>query len=158
MLAGPHPDPVPAVDRHPVATAFVAWNGKLMLHRHPKLGIWLPCGGHVEVGESPDQAALREVLEESGVAAYLVGEPAIEVSEPRQMIPPRGVQIESIAPGHEHIDFIYFARPIEPYDGTFSGSEPGLGWYSQDEVAELPLTEEMLAWAQLVFSELIPTP
>jgi len=30
---------------------FVVWRDRVLLHRHPKLGLWLPCGGHVEPGE-----------------------------------------------------------------------------------------------------------
>jgi 8-oxo-dGTP pyrophosphatase MutT (NUDIX family) len=127
-----------------------------LLHRHPKLDMWLPCGGHVEPGESPEQAAIREVLEESGVPVEIVGERAIDVSEPRQLVRPRGVQLELIAPGHEHIDFVYFARPVEPYSGAISGSEPGIGWYTAEEVVGLPLTEEMRAWTALAFAELSP--
>lgn len=140
--------------RHFAATAFVAWRGRLLLHRHSKLGMWLPCGGHVEAGESPDEAAIREVFEESGVEVELVGERALDVAEPRQLVRPRGVQLELVAPGHEHVDFIYFARPMEPYDGSIAGSEPGMGWYSAEEASSLPLTEEMRAWVRLALAEL----
>jgi 8-oxo-dGTP pyrophosphatase MutT (NUDIX family) len=147
------------MDRHFVATAFVCWRGKLLLHRHPKLGMWLPCGGHVEPGELPDEAAVREVLEEAGIEVELVGERAIDVSDPLQLVRPRGVQLERIAPGHEHVDLIYFARPREPYDGKVTGVEPGLGWYSPEEITALPLTEEMRAWTELALAELVaPAP
>lgn len=145
-----------AVDRQFVATAFVCWRGQLLLHRHTKLSMWLPCGGHLEAGELPEEAAVREVLEESGVAVELVGERAIEVDEPLQLIRPRGVQLERIAPGHEHVDFIYFARPHEPYQGALEGTEPGLGWYSATAIEELPLTDEMRAWTELALRELSP--
>jgi 8-oxo-dGTP pyrophosphatase MutT (NUDIX family) len=148
----------PNQERHLVATAFVCWRGKLLLHRHPKLAMWLPCGGHVEPGESPDEAAIREVHEESGVLVDLVGERALDLDEPRQLVRPRGVQLECIAPGHEHIDFIYFARPREPFDGILTGSEPRLGWYDPGEVDRLPLTEEMRAWTRLAFEELTQPP
>ena len=109
---------------------FVAWRGRLLMHRHRKLGMWLPCGGHVEPHELPDDAAVREVLEESGVRVELVGERALTLTgAPRQLMRPRGVQLETIRAGHEHIDLIYFGRPIEPYDGRLSADEEGLGWY-----------------------------
>lgn len=143
-----------AVDRHFTATAFVAWRGRLMLHRHAKLNMWLPCGGHLDPGETPDEAAVREVLEESGVRVELTGERALEVSEPLQLLRPRGVQLEVIEPGHEHIDLIYYARPLEPYDGSLRPTEPELGWYGPDEIARLPLTEELRAWTSLALAEL----
>jgi ADP-ribose pyrophosphatase YjhB (NUDIX family) len=149
-------EPIQAVDRHFVATAFVCWRRMLLLHRHALLGMWLPCGGHVERGESPEDAAVREVLEESGVQVEIVGERAIDVDDPLQLVRPRGVQLERIAPGHEHIDFVYFARPREPYGGEIGGTEPEIGWYTPKQVAELPLTEEMRAWTALAFAELSP--
>ncbi len=33
------------------------------LVRHPRLGCWLPAGGHVEAGETPAEAAVREASE-----------------------------------------------------------------------------------------------
>lgn len=142
------------LDRHFTATAFVAWRDRLLLHRHAKLGIWLPCGGHLEPGETPDEAAVREVFEESGVRVELMGERALEVAEPHQLVRPRGVQLEYISPGHEHIDLIYFARPLEPYDGMLRPTEPELGWYGPRELAALPLTEELRAWTRLALIEL----
>jgi len=138
-------------------SAFVVWDGKVLLHRHHKLGIWLPPGGHVEPNETPDDAAVREVLEEAGVAVELIGERAIDAPGPLQLIRPRGVQLESIAPGHEHIDLVYLARPLEPYAGElageFAGEAHGLGWYDFDGAEQLGLTPEMTAWVELALRE-----
>lgn len=142
------------VTRDFAATVFVAWRGSLLLHRHRKLGMWLPCGGHVEPHELPDDAAVREVLEESGVAIELVGERALELVAPQQLVRPRGVQVESIRPDHEHIDLIYFGRPLEPYDGRLDSDEEGLGWYSPGALERLDLTDEVRAWTQLALAEL----
>lgn len=54
------------------AAGMVIHQGKVLLVRHRKLGFWLCPGGHMEVGEMPHQAALREVLEESGVKATIL--------------------------------------------------------------------------------------
>lgn len=136
------------------ATAFVVWQGKVMLHRHRSLGLWLPCGGHVEPNELPDDAAVREVFEEAGVAITLVGERALQQGTPRQLLRPRGVQLETIRPHHEHIDLIYLGRPVEPYDGAFAGSEQGMGWYAPAELRRLDLTAEVRAWTALALREL----
>ena len=47
--------------RHFTVAVFVVWEGKVLLHFHRKLGMWLPPGGHIEEGELPDEAAVREV-------------------------------------------------------------------------------------------------
>ena len=147
--------PSTAVDRDWCATAFVIWNGALLLHHHAKLQRWLPPGGHVEPGELPDDAAVREVLEETGVDVELVGETAIDAPGPHQLIRPRGIQLEAIHPGHEHIDLIYFARPIEPYDGDLprGDDDPSLGWYDEAALVRLDLSDEMRAWCALALAE-----
>lgn len=125
-----------------------------MLHRHRKLGLWLPPGGHVEPDEIPDEAAVREVLEETGVAIELLGERALDIDEPRQLVRPRGVQLERIAPDHDHIDLIYFGRPSPPYAGGVLDTDPTLGWYGPEDIAELPLTREVAAWCRLALDEI----
>jgi 8-oxo-dGTP pyrophosphatase MutT (NUDIX family) len=41
----------------------------LLLGDHRKSGLWLPPGGHVEDGEDPREAVIREAREELGIAA-----------------------------------------------------------------------------------------
>ncbi|MFI5680140.1 NUDIX domain-containing protein [Streptomyces cellulosae] len=43
--------------------------GQLLLVAHRKAGLWLPTGGHVEPGESPWVAVVRECREELGIEA-----------------------------------------------------------------------------------------
>lgn len=143
-----------ALTRDFTATTFVVWNAQVMLHRHKRLGLWFPCGGHIDPNELPDEAAVREVLEESGVEVVLVGERALPVTQPRQLVRPRGVQLETIAPGHEHIDLIYFARPQPNYCGALSADDPTLGWYSRAQLEALDLTEEIGHWTALALLEL----
>lgn len=134
-------------------SVLVVWRSQVLLHKHRKLGLWLPPGGHVEPHELPDDAAVREVLEETGVAVRLIGEAAIEAPGPRQLVRPRGIQLESISPGHEHIDLVYLGRPQEPYQGELSGAEEGLGWYGAGAALGLGLTPEMSAWVELALRE-----
>src|SRR5215213_8221686 len=96
--------------RHFTVAVFVAWEGKVLLHYHRKLGMWLPPGGHIERDELPDDAAVREVFEETGLRVELVGEKREDVSDPVQLHRPAGVQLENIGPGHQQKDLIYLAR------------------------------------------------
>ncbi|MGR6975196.1 NUDIX hydrolase [Streptomyces cynarae] len=43
--------------------------GQLLLVAHRKAGLWLPAGGHVEPGEDPWAAVVRECREELGIEA-----------------------------------------------------------------------------------------
>ena len=60
--------------REPVGTIYVLNPNtkEFLLMFHRKLGGWLAPGGHVESGENPAQAALREAKEELGVDLDLV--------------------------------------------------------------------------------------
>lgn len=146
--------PNPVLTRDLAVSVFVVWRSQVLLHRHRKLELLLPPGGHVEQGELPDEAAVREVLEEAGVAVELVGPPPFQAPGPRQLTRPRGVQLESIGPGHEHIDLVYLGRPLEPYDGRLSGDEPSFRWYDGAAAQTLDLTPEMAAWVELALTEL----
>ena len=42
---------------------FVVHDEKILLIHHRKLDKWLPLGGHIELDEDPEQAALREARE-----------------------------------------------------------------------------------------------
>lgn len=45
---------------------FVLRDRKALLVHHRNLNQWLPLGGHIELDEEPEQAALREAREEIG--------------------------------------------------------------------------------------------
>lgn len=91
---------------------FVVHEGRVLLIHHRKLGKWLPLGGHIELDEDPEQAALREAKEESGLEVELLGDrPPTTEPGTRALIAPRFLDIHRINPTHEHIGMIYWARP-----------------------------------------------
>jgi 8-oxo-dGTP pyrophosphatase MutT (NUDIX family) len=91
---------------------FVVHAGKILLIHHRKLDKWLPLGGHIELDEDPEQAALREAKEESGLDVELLGErPPTTSPGTRALIAPRFLDIHRINDTHEHIGMIYWARP-----------------------------------------------
>lgn len=129
------------------ATTFVVQQGKVLLLFHRKLQMWLPPGGHIDPDELPDEAALREALEETGVEIELVGE-----REPAgfayALARPRGVQLETIAPGHEHIDLIYFGRPVGGRTRLNAREAEQVGWFGLDELEGLGVNDEIRYWCR----------
>ncbi len=90
---------------------FAVEAGRVLLVLHRRLGRWLPLGGHIELDEDPEQAALREGKEESGLDLELIGErPPTTGPGTRALIAPRFLDIHRISDTHEHIGMIYFAR------------------------------------------------
>lgn len=147
LYALPPARPLPPSRDFTVAT-FVVHQGRVLLLFHKKLQMWLPPGGHIEPGELPDQAAVREVQEETGLQVELVSAPAFTgVPGPLPLARPEGIQLEDIAPGHQHIDLIYFARPAAGTDPVPNAAEAGaVGWFGPADFDRLGLTAEVRAW------------
>ena len=57
----------------PGVTAVIQDGERFLLARHTDSGLWSFVGGSVEPGEEPADAVVREVTEELGVAAIVVG-------------------------------------------------------------------------------------
>ena len=143
-----------ATGRHFTVAVFVVHRGRVLLHWHRKLGMWLPSGGHIERDELPDDAAVREVREETGVEVELVGERREDIEDPVQLHRPAGVQLEDIGPGHQHIDLIYFARPTGSTDIHEEFSEDRVGWYGPDDWDAMNVNAEVRGWCERALSAL----
>jgi 8-oxo-dGTP diphosphatase len=48
------------------------YQGKILLSRHKKRSTWETQGGHIEKGETPLEAAKRELFEESGAVKFSI--------------------------------------------------------------------------------------
>jgi 8-oxo-dGTP pyrophosphatase MutT (NUDIX family) len=134
------------MERHFTATAFVVHDGQTLLHWHKKLQQWMPPGGHLLPGEDPVTGALREVLEETGLAAEVLPLRAQhDFSYPEQVAAPYTILVEDMeeADGpHQHIDLIYFCRSLEGAALRPPAGVDGLQWVSEEQLARnesLPL-------------------
>jgi 8-oxo-dGTP pyrophosphatase MutT (NUDIX family) len=139
------------ITRDFTVAVFVVHNDHVLLHPHRKLGIWLPPGGHIEPHELPDEAALREVEEESGLIVELVGGYGVEIHDPgapRQLVRPEGIQLEDISPGHQHIDLIYYARPVDASPDELPPLIDDMRWLQEEDFATIDLTDEVATWAR----------
>lgn len=153
-MCGAGPAGPDGVVREWTVATFVVHRGRVLLHFHPKIGLWLPPGGHVEHGELPDEAAVREVLEETGVRCTLVGETGVEVAYPRQLIRPFGVQVEKIRPGVEHIDLVYFAAADDAGATILPhlAERDRVGWHAASGLPALGANDEIQQWVAKVMA------
>jgi ADP-ribose pyrophosphatase YjhB (NUDIX family) len=137
-----HTDAAPTLTRDFTATTFVVHEDRTLLLHHRKLGMWLPPGGHIDPHELPDQAALREVREESGLEVDLLTG-GYMLGHVRVLPQPYCVLLEDISPGHQHIDLIYFARVSS---GTLAHAERearAARWYSWEDLADPEIAEDI---------------
>lgn len=131
-------------------SVFVVRDGRVLLHTHRKYGMWLPPGGHIELDEDPNQAALREVKEECGLAVEFIAPrsaPQFDEKGFVHLIAPFYFNIHEAAPGHRHADFTYFARSAAG-DIVPEHETDGWQWFTAEEIVALP--EEKL-WPSVRF-------
>ena len=127
---------------------FVVRDSKILVIHHRKLGKWLPLGGHIELDEEPEIAALREAKEESGLDVELIGErPPTTEPGTRALIAPRFLDIHRISDTHEHIGMIYFARPKAGALALAAEEHHDIRWVSSGEIDALqPPMSNAVKW------------
>lgn len=108
---------------HVTASAAVVSDRKLLLVKHLIIGKWLVPGGHLEKAEPPDLAAMREVLEETGVQGRLLRQDPIDIDCHRIDANPRKAE-----PGHVHIDICYLMAPEAQTLSIDRGEVEGAAW------------------------------
>ncbi len=127
---------------------FVVRESRVLLVHHRNLGRWLPLGGHIELDEDPEQAAVREAREESGLEVELLGErPPTTEPGTRALIAPRFLDIHRITDTHEHIGLIYWARPVNGQLTLSAGEHHDIRWCSSDDLDQLqPPMSKAVKW------------
>jgi len=112
-----------------IATAALVRDGRVLLvHRNPERRWYPDCwdlaGGHIEPGETPKQAVIRECQEELGV----------------RILDPRPIPMTFTNPGIEMHAFL-----VEHWDGVLVNAAPDehdqLGWFEPADLAHLTLAD-----------------
>lgn len=135
---------------------FVVYDGKVLLIHHRNLNKWLPVGGHVELDEDPETAALREAKEESGLDVELLGErPPTTEPGTRALIAPRYLDIHRITDTHQHIGMMYWARPKHGTLTLSTSEHHDIRWCSAADLDDLqpPMTAAVKWYCRAALSE-----
>jgi ADP-ribose pyrophosphatase YjhB (NUDIX family) len=144
------------------ATVYIIDGNKVLLVLHPKLGKWLPPGGHLEANETPPEGALREAFEETGLKVELIKDEHVWVSRwnAKSFERPWLCLLEEIPahgshPAHQHVDFIYLGRPI---GGTITEEhlkQQEIRWFDLEQVLALKADQEIFVETQQVISKIL---
>ena len=132
------------------AVAIYVVNGdRVLLVKHRALGTWLPLGGHIEEGETPEDAAIRESLEESGLHVELVGErPTIPVVGTTFLCPPTYLDVHEVSPLHRHVGMIYFARSRSADVRLAAEEHDAIRWFSAEDLSSVSVPTAVRFYAQ----------
>lgn len=122
---------------------FIVYKDKILLRMHDKLNIWLSVGGHIELDEDSNQAALREVKEEIGLEVKLYSGNKLYAEDNdkyHELIPPMFLNRHFITDIHEHVTLTYFATTdtdqITPDEIKEVSSE--IKWFTKEELENHP--------------------
>ena len=122
------------------ASGLVICDTKVLLVFHPHIKSWFQPGGHIDDGESPIEAAIREVYEETGYMCELD-------SDNREPIDIHGIP-ENLQKGegaHLHIDLLYRLRVLRQEQ---SKEDIQHRWFAFDEIENLRIQRALSKLAQ----------
>lgn len=138
---------------HFTATGFVLNNSgdKILFIFHKKLQKWLPPGGHIDEGELPHEAVVREVLEETGVQATILPPQdtlGLEINEIQEIQLPCPLYIlheyipeHNNKDAHMHYDFIFALQATDATIKPAFHEVEHAHWFSLKEILACDTTE-----------------
>jgi 8-oxo-dGTP pyrophosphatase MutT (NUDIX family) len=119
---------------------FIVFENKVLLRKHDKYKMWLSVGGHIELDEDPNEAAVREVKEEVGLEIFLDNSllQFREEDNTKELIPPYFLNRNRISETHEHITLVYFAKSsTDKISETLEDEQSEeCRWFTKEEILE----------------------
>jgi 8-oxo-dGTP diphosphatase len=133
--------------RHYTASAVVVDDeDRVLLVHHNKVGQWLYPGGHIDPNEDPAEAALREVREETGIEAAVLGEPTFTHPAVRSHATPWAIiemDVHDLKVGaHQHIDLVYVCHSTGGDLAAQLDEVAGVQWVPVADITGLPTPAE----------------
>ena|SRR3989344_5335987 len=119
--------------------------GQLLLCLHKKLKMWLPIGGHIEKNETPDDALLREIFEETGLKVRILGGANIFSGGNivKELATPFHVNVHNVG-DHDHCSFFYVCEALDEEKLKANQAEvEDLKWFSMEELTQEKIKPEI---------------
>ena len=137
------------------ATTFIIEDDKVLLIFHRKLQKWQPPGGHIDANETPPEAAKREAFEETGLEIEFIRQENLWFNRwnANSFERPYLCLLEDVPafgdkPAHQHIDFIYIARPVGGRLIQNPDETAGMRWFTLQEIEALETDTEIFQEVQ----------
>ena len=129
---------------------FIVHDNKVLLRMHDKYNIWCSVGGHIESGEDPAQAAVREVKEESGLSIKFIQNGKGDLEEEYTDLPvPQFLLRHALDDGHEHAVLVYVATTeditLKPHE---SEQITEFRWVSYEDLQQMELKANVKYYAE----------
>lgn len=128
---------------------------KFLLIKHRKTGKWLQPGGHIEANEDPEEAALRETFEETGIRVRLIGK---RFPREQDFVTPLALQKNVVEKDHIHIDLVYLAYPLANQQEIINYKETeGLEWFTLDEITDdkFETFDDVKSWCSKIANDIV---
>lgn len=126
---------------------------RILLVRHPRYGAWMFPGGHVEIGETPHVAALREVEEEVGLAVRLrdcSDLPSWSDDRNRRLPQPLAMIEEALPDGGCYVDVVFVGFAARS-NLRLTGEIDEADWFDGVQLEQLETTYPIRELALRVF-------
>ena len=117
---------------HVTGSAIVIGPRGVLLLKHKRLGIWLQPGGHIDPGESPWDAALREAKEETGLPVRFAG-PLDHDGVPELI----HVDVHAGGRGHTHLDTRYLLEGGDQDPAPAEDESQEIAWFDWQSAIDL---------------------
>jgi len=147
------------------ASGMLIHEGKVLLVKHKKLGIWLNPGGHIEANELNHRAAEREFFEETGVRVKAIDLTGLLDETQTEFLPnPISTNLHWVSKENywarvqnkgeadavwkkgceQHINFMYLVYPVAGVETKFDAVETlDIKWFTLDEVETMDIPENI---------------
>jgi 8-oxo-dGTP diphosphatase len=140
-----------------VVTGYIFNYDKLLLIHHNKLNLWLPVGGHIKLNETPDDALLREIKEETNLDVKIISknEVPLEGNVKRILAIPFHVDVHSVS-DHDHCSFFYICQTLNPELLQINKELKDYRWVSKSDLDDSSIPIDVRNLAYKAFSVVTP--
>jgi len=119
-----------------VVAGFIFKEDKVLLIHHKKLNKWLPPGGHINKDETPDEALIREIKEETNLDVEIINKSdlPLEGDVKKQLALPFYINVHSVD-DHDHCCLFYLCNLNNKSELNINRNElKNFNWFSLEDL------------------------